>query len=187
MFLTPHGSTRYLITNFSYPRPLPFRRYLLSNTNPPLSQDDKPSLEVKKFQIPNLWIALIHSQEYCAGNADGVTLRGIDFLSYMAMLYGVNLEFYEPGEYGGEFTDESDAHPKAKAKKCAKYERCRREWIAMVPFIRRYSSSLEDPSSFMIEREWSFACFDGVKTVAIRKSLKRLMNGCSPTPLVFFT
>ena len=73
-----------------------------------------------------------HAQESFLGAIGGRRFKGLDFLITIAERYGVTIIPDEEGE--------------VKFVKC---DRFHRGWGTLLPFLRRYSSDLEDLSAFV--------------------------------------
>ena len=57
----------------------------------------------------------MHTQEFCVWGLNGINLTGVEFLSQLAHLYGVRLEFYTYNNLKGGFHDSATGYPTAKA------------------------------------------------------------------------
>ena len=142
----------------------------------PNSVCEIPTLGDKKAQILRLGVALIRTQEECRGKVNGVVLRGIDFLSELAIIYGIHLTFNDPNEGG---MGKNETKPKVKARMFRKFERFHRDGEVIVPFLRRYVSASHDLSSFLLEREWALISEENPKRMTVREPLSEIIKNCS--------
>ena len=82
----PYGGLRY--NNISLALPITFMALPSFGRKPPVGSAEVPTGGARKYQILSLGIALTHAQEYCPEQIDGITYRGLEFLSRLASAHG---------------------------------------------------------------------------------------------------
>ena len=121
--------------------------------------EDIPTHQWRSDQILSLGVALFHVQESFLGVIDGQRYKGLDFLSTIAERYGVKI--IPDGEGGVKFV---------------KGDRFHRDWGTLLPFLRRYSSALEDLSAFVGQILWCHSSVFSFDRMTVREGMLKCLK-----------